>query len=101
MEWVVIWVIGAIVAGVIGDRKGRHGGLWALAALFLSPLVVLIVLALPSLKGKQERRAAESGRSKHLRVCPACAEVVRREALVCKHCGKDLPPAPPVKGFFD
>ncbi len=27
------------------------------------------------------------------RTCPACAEQVRAEAKVCKHCGRDLPPA--------
>lgn len=100
MEWVVIWIIGALVAGVIGDRKGRHGGLWALGALLFSPLMALVVLALPSLKGKQERAAAERGSSKEFRICPSCAELVRREAQVCKHCGKPLPPPPPVRNWL-
>lgn len=36
-------------------------------------------------------------RSKHnqgeLRKCPYCAEMVRVEAKVCKHCGREIPPA--------
>lgn len=100
MEWVVIWIIGMLVTGAIADGKGRHGGLWALAALVFTPLLAIVVLALPSLKGEKEREAASSGRSKESRICPSCAEVVRREARTCKHCGKDLPPAPPVRPWY-
>jgi RNA polymerase subunit RPABC4/transcription elongation factor Spt4 len=30
-------------------------------------------------------------RSGTARKCPACAEIVKTEAKVCKHCGRDLP----------
>jgi len=29
------------------------------------------------------------------RVCPFCAETVKLEAIVCRFCGRDLPPLPP------
>ena len=33
------------------------------------------------------RRAIRGSRLKR---CPFCAEFVRREAIVCKHCGRDI-----------
>jgi len=28
------------------------------------------------------------------KICPFCAETIRVEAVVCKHCGRDLEPQP-------
>jgi hypothetical protein len=36
-----------------------------------------------------EREKLASGDS---RKCPFCAEIVKREAVVCRYCGRDLPP---------
>ncbi len=54
---------------------------------FLFGLVFLIItiplhLIYAILKGKSDRSLK--------RKCPYCAEMVKVEAIVCKHCGKDL-----------
>jgi len=46
---------------------------------------------MPSNVKKQESEAIAGG---SMRRCPFCAELVKSEAIVCKHCGKDLPPMP-------
>lgn len=28
---------------------------------------------------------------KHTKACPFCAETIKRNAIICKHCGKDIP----------
>lgn len=37
------------------------------------------------------RNASATGPSTDTRKCPFCAELVKREAKICKHCGKELP----------
>lgn len=39
------------------------------------------------------RRAADPAPSADTQKCPFCAELVKAEAKVCKHCGRDLPAA--------
>lgn len=75
MEWFVFWlIINAVVGFLIGQQKNDVAPAIVLSIL-LGPIGWLIA-------------ALSSG---NLRKCPHCAEFVKPEAKVCRHCGKDLP----------
>ena len=80
--WIVVWCgVNAIVGYFIGKRKYV---IWAsiIVSILFGPIGWLIA-------------ALNSGK---LRKCPFCAELVKPEAVVCKHCGHKLPPSqPPLK----
>jgi hypothetical protein len=85
MEVIIFWLIASIIVGVIASSRGRSGGGWFLLSLLISPLLTIVpVLALP--KQMTRRQALQ------LRACPFCAEVIRREAKVCKHCHHEVAP---------
>jgi hypothetical protein len=50
MEILVIWIVVAIVGAIIAGNKGRSSGGWFFLCLLLTPLAILVLLALPSLK---------------------------------------------------
>lgn len=80
---VITWIICAIAGGKIGAKKG-HMTAGVLLGLILGPIGLIIVLIM----GTNDDRALEQG---GVRRCPYCAEQVKAEAIVCKHCGRDLP----------
>lgn len=84
MEAVIaLWLIGGIVTGVIAQSKGLSFLPWALYGFAIWPVAIVHVLvAKPTVP-----RAGE-------KTCPKCAEFVKAEALVCKHCGADFPAVP-------
>ena len=81
----ILWIALSIVIGVAADARGRDGTGWFLLSLLISPLLAGIILfVLPAHISRKVLRT--------LRICPACAELVKREARICKHCGTRLPP---------
>ena len=73
-----LWVLLALAVGILASREfGRSGFGWFLLALVLTPLVGLLLFILPA------RR----------RPCPFCAEPIKPSAVVCRFCGRAVPPA--------
>lgn len=85
MEIALFWIAFSIVVGIAAGARGRSSGGWCVLALAISPVLALILLVLlPNLKGQPTPDT-------HVK-CHDCAEFVRKEARVCRHCGCHLTP---------
>src|ERR1700731_1057166 len=72
VSWLIIF---PSVAGVLARKKDRSVIGWVLLVLFLTPIWILLLLALPT-KGK---------------TCPSCAETVKWDAQICRYCQHPFP----------
>jgi hypothetical protein len=82
--FLLFWLGAAAVVAVGANTRGRDSTGWFLLAILISPLLAgLFLIALP--RGTRGQRK-----------CPSCAEYIKTEATVCKHCGMAVPaPLPP------
>ena len=92
MQILTLAVLLGLLPEYIASKKGRSFlGWWFFGA-------ALFIVALPAaLLIKEDIAALERHKLKmgH-RKCPFCAEFIKAEAIVCKHCGRDAPEEDPL-----
>lgn len=84
MVYLVIWLGFGIVSAMIANSKGNSGCGWFALGVLLGPIGLL--MAFFTSDNEQEKNF-RNGNTKR---CPYCAEYVKQEAIVCKHCGRNL-----------
>ncbi len=83
----IVWLVCGFICSVIAGSKGRSAGGFFLMGLLLGPLGVIVAAVLPRNENQIEKENLESGTMKK---CPMCAELIKSEAIKCKHCQSDI-----------
>jgi len=83
----ITWLLCALVAGYTYSQKGRSYAAAFLLGILLGPIALVLAAITPKDEKPLERRALRSGK---MRKCPACAELVQRDAKICRYCGHEF-----------
>ncbi|EEC8124878.1 zinc ribbon domain-containing protein [Escherichia coli] len=86
MEFILLSVVLGIVPAIIAQTKGRSFFVWWIygTLLFIVALVHSIVIT------KDEKTHEQEMMGNGMKKCHFCAELIKEEAIKCKHCGSDL-----------
>lgn len=90
----ILWLILVVATGGLAASKNRSVAVWVLLAVLFAPAVIVILAVLPAEDVEDPTRPRVS----QTKACPFCAERIKIEARVCKHCGRDLPIRPTDEG---
>ena len=88
----VLWIylfpllILSAIPAYISQTKGKSFGTWYVYGILLLPIALIHSLVIEKDNAEMEARSLSEGNKK----CPYCAELVKREAIICKHCKSEL-----------
>ena len=86
--WLAIWIFLCFVVAFGAENRGRSFAKYLVLSIFLSPLIGgMVLLVLGDDKETIEKNSIEEGISKK---CPFCAEIIKKDAIICRFCGRDL-----------
>jgi len=88
MEIFMLAIIIGLLPAWIAHNKGRNFFMWWIfgAALWIVAMPAALIIS------KDEEAVVE--RESNLKKCPYCAEWVKKEAALCKHCNSEFEPEP-------
>lgn len=98
MGLLIFWIVCGIFSAILASSKGRGGCGWFVIGTLFGPLGFLLVAFMPALPKDEEEATIETQaieQPSDERKCPFCAEMIKKEAIVCKHCGRDVEPEKP------
>jgi len=91
---IALWSLCGILGAVIASSKGGSAVAGFFVGFIFGPIGVIIALFMGNPAKKEAAQVADGNAKK----CPYCAELIKPEAVVCKHCGRDVTGAEAMAG---
>lgn len=81
-----LFIVGVITA-LVAKNRGREPAPWFFIGFFLGPLGLALLFGIEKNQKRLDESSIDRGAMKR---CPFCAEIVRKDAIICRYCKQPL-----------
>ena len=86
MGLLIIIILIGIIPAAIAQGKGKSFVLW----WFYGSMLFIVALPHALIMKRDDVALERIQLSQGAKKCPHCAEIIKEDAKVCKHCGRDV-----------
>jgi hypothetical protein len=90
MELFIFWVVCGIASSFVASAKNRSALNWFFIGMLLGPIGLLMIGFVPATTPPTPEKTTFSFSSAGMKICPYCAEEIKKDAIVCRYCRKDV-----------
>lgn len=80
----------AVVTAMAADNRGRSYGGWLCIGFLFGAFGLIAVLVINPVTSETGEESLSYGYQSASKSCPFCAELIKRAAIKCKHCGSAI-----------
>ena len=86
MELFLFWIVMAVICAMVATNKGHSGIAWFIYGFIIWPIALVHAILIAPPVNVELEKAVQRG----MRKCPACAEMIKAEAKLCRFCRTEL-----------
>lgn len=91
LHYIFTGLASGFIASILAGVYGRNASSWFWMCFIFPPAIIALLIMGEDTEHFRQEELKRQQKNEYTE-CPFCAELIKKKAKVCKHCGRDVIP---------